>query len=261
MCAYPECKEPLVFRDRNRSTIVAEIAPIRSEQPGGPRHDAAYPGDLNGPANLILLCGKHHRPVDRHEEAYTIEELERWKFEQRNTAGAGTVVTESDARFYARLSSNEQQIIMSVARWTDQVISACRVAQGSIDALRAMQENERKKIAWMGGPMYEVGEDGERGEPINDRTQLPYVDQQRWLEKEHAAVQSEHPRIRQALTDLSGEVAVLRMISEPLGQQADLVMAATNRALLNIGDGAAVESAACDARVATSQLWQIANGE
>ena len=79
------CEEPLIFPDREKSTVVAEIAHIRSESPDGPRHDPNYNEDVNGPSNLLLLCGKHHRPVDRHEELYEIEELEAWKTAQQES--------------------------------------------------------------------------------------------------------------------------------------------------------------------------------
>jgi len=75
----------LIFPDREKSTVVAEIAHIRSESPDGPRHDPNYNEDVNGPSNLLLLCGKHHRPVDRHEELYEIEELEAWKTAQQES--------------------------------------------------------------------------------------------------------------------------------------------------------------------------------
>jgi hypothetical protein len=82
-CAYPRCNAPLVFVDRNVTTVVAQIAHIRSEKLGGPRYDPTYEGDVNGVENLILLCGMHHAPVDRHESTYPVEELLNWKTEQR----------------------------------------------------------------------------------------------------------------------------------------------------------------------------------
>jgi hypothetical protein len=75
-CAHPECDEPLIFTERGRNTAVAEIAHIRSETPGGPRHDSGYAGEVNGSDNLLLLCGKHHRAVDRHESLYSVAELQ-----------------------------------------------------------------------------------------------------------------------------------------------------------------------------------------
>jgi hypothetical protein len=82
-CAYPRCHRRLIFEDRGNLTVVAQIAHIRSESPDGPRHDAQYPVELiNSEENLLLLCGIHHKPVDDHESAYTIEELIDWKTRQ-----------------------------------------------------------------------------------------------------------------------------------------------------------------------------------
>ncbi|MFC9250001.1 HNH endonuclease signature motif containing protein [Amycolatopsis thailandensis] len=82
-CAYPGCKEQLVLEHRARLTVVAEIAHIRSEKPDGPRYDPAYPALLiNEEENLLLLCGKHHKPVDDHESVYPTDELLDWKRSQ-----------------------------------------------------------------------------------------------------------------------------------------------------------------------------------
>jgi len=92
-CAYPECSESLIFEDRGQLTIIAEIAHIRSEAPGGPRYDPDYPLDLiDTEQNLILLCRKHHKPVDDHESTYTVEELLAWK-QQQIAEGSGSDLT------------------------------------------------------------------------------------------------------------------------------------------------------------------------
>jgi hypothetical protein len=122
-CAFPECGEPLIFRDRGKATAIAQIAHIRSEAPGGPRHDPNYTGDIDGPENLLLLCGKHHRPVDLHEGAYTVAELESWKAAQQATAGAGTPVSDADLRSYQRLSDEERQSLKDIARLARRVTS------------------------------------------------------------------------------------------------------------------------------------------
>lgn len=97
-CAYPDCVEPLVFEDATRGirTIAVQIAHIRSEKPGGPRYDPDYPPELlNTEENLLLLCGKHHTPVDQHESVFTIAELLVWKAAQVAQAG-GTAVSDAD---------------------------------------------------------------------------------------------------------------------------------------------------------------------
>ncbi|MEU2131457.1 hypothetical protein [Streptomyces sp. NPDC018352] len=91
-CAYPECAEPLVFKDRGRLTVVAQVAHIRSEKLNGPRHDPDYDEALlDSFENLLVLCGKHHLPVDQHESIYSVEELEDWKAIQ--TAQTGRILS------------------------------------------------------------------------------------------------------------------------------------------------------------------------
>ncbi|GHE54725.1 hypothetical protein GCM10018785_25180 [Streptomyces longispororuber] len=93
-CAYPGCNSRLIFKDRELYTPTAQIAHIRSEKTNGPRYDASYPpASINGFENLLLLCGEHHPPVDRHESTYSVDELLEWKSQQsqqgeRQVAGA-----------------------------------------------------------------------------------------------------------------------------------------------------------------------------
>ena len=56
-CAWPGCERALILWDRGANTVVVQIADIRSEKLHGPRHDPAFRGDLDGPDNLLLLCG------------------------------------------------------------------------------------------------------------------------------------------------------------------------------------------------------------
>ncbi|MFE0582316.1 hypothetical protein [Streptomyces sp. NPDC058874] len=111
-CAYPGCKTELLFRDRDQTTVIVEIAHIRSEKPNGPRHDPMYPKDLlNTFENLLLLCGVHHAPVDRHESSYTVEELLEWKAAQ--VAQAGTPLSASDSHQVF------EQILLRLAELTE----------------------------------------------------------------------------------------------------------------------------------------------
>ncbi|MFI1282177.1 hypothetical protein ACH4U5_15750 [Streptomyces sp. NPDC020858] len=80
-CAYPGCAKPLIFKDRGLYTPTAQIAHIRSEKLNGPRYEANF-SQVNEFENLLLLCGEHHPPVDRHESNYSIGELLEWKREQ-----------------------------------------------------------------------------------------------------------------------------------------------------------------------------------
>jgi hypothetical protein len=81
-CAYPDCREMLIFEDRGHLTVNVQIGHIRSGSPDGPRpfSDYNYPLELiDSEENLLLLCGKHHKPVDDHESIYQVDELLDWK--------------------------------------------------------------------------------------------------------------------------------------------------------------------------------------
>jgi HNH endonuclease len=72
----------------------------------------------DGPENLLLLCGKHHRALDRHEGAYSVAELEGWEALQRAEGGGGVGAQRSDTelRTYQGLSNEEREALATVAR-------------------------------------------------------------------------------------------------------------------------------------------------
>lgn len=76
-CAFPGCNAPLVEKSE---TITGEICHVRAASPGGPRYDPAQSDDArNAGANLILLCGRHHKLVDEEPQTFTIEKLTEFK--------------------------------------------------------------------------------------------------------------------------------------------------------------------------------------
>jgi hypothetical protein len=259
-CAYPGCTEPLIFHDRGRTTAVAEVAHIRSETPGGPRYDVAYTGDVNGPENLLLLCGKHHRPVDRHESSYSVSELETWKAKQRASAGAGTALTESDLRSYARLTPEERQILMAIARLAQRVSGACAYAQQQIDAVRHENERARLAAAAQFGPMWEVDQ-GNRTLMGTDGFSLAPVEQREWDTKVRAIWDSQRPRAEQAQTALDEEIAVLRMLSGSLAAAADRVSLAAAAVTKHVGDATGLDGSIRVLQASVARLWQLANGD
>ena len=116
-CAYPDCEIPLVFVDEDRGVreVAVQIAHVRSPKPGGPRYDPAFPADqLNGDANLLLLCGVHHHPVDRNGSKYTTEELLRWKKVQV-AEGGGFTVRDSDVLNLVIPSNESPDAMLSFA--------------------------------------------------------------------------------------------------------------------------------------------------
>ncbi|WP_369862373.1 HNH endonuclease signature motif containing protein [Amycolatopsis sp. BJA-103] len=80
-CAFPECSAPLVLVHGRILSINAEVAHIRSPEPGGPRHVAEYSG-MHAFENLLLLCSSHHHLIDQHPEEFPVSVLEQWKGDQ-----------------------------------------------------------------------------------------------------------------------------------------------------------------------------------
>jgi len=75
-CSFSGCGVPLY----QQGSVVGEIAHIRARSPGGPRYVPGLTDDqLNGLANLLLLCQMHHKIVDDHPDEYPIDALQSVK--------------------------------------------------------------------------------------------------------------------------------------------------------------------------------------
>lgn len=262
-CAFPGCDAPLVFRDRGAVTAVADMAHIRSETPGGPRYDAAFRGDINGTENLLLLCGIHHRPVDRHESLYSTEELLVWKAQQVVDAGAGTSISDEDVRAFARLSHEERTALAQVARLAQRLVGLCETAQADVDRIRALNEQARLVAARGFGPVWEVDEDGNRSpEPMSsDSFRLSRVEQDRWDRQVQDIAARHSDPVLAAVAALKEEVAVLRMQSTGLTPWLTSLTTSVDELVRAFGDSAAVKSATNMLDTSVAQLWAAANGD
>lgn len=88
-CYMPECSTPIV--DPSSNKILADVCHINAARPGGPRFDANQtPEDRHGFANLLLLCGTHHKLVDApgNFEHYTADRLKAIKADHEDAAKA-----------------------------------------------------------------------------------------------------------------------------------------------------------------------------
>ncbi|MCW2904672.1 MAG: hypothetical protein JWO67_6937 [Streptosporangiaceae bacterium] len=263
-CAHPECDEPLIFTERGRTTAVAEIAHIRSETPGGPRHDPAYVDEINGSDNLLLLCGKHHRAVDRHESLYSVAELEGWKAQQRESGGTGVTaqLSDSDLRAYQGLSNEEREALAKVARLAQRVIATCEAGYQAAEQVRRDAEQAQLASAANFGPIYMVDEAGNQT-PINPRDiSLPVVEQRKWEAQEREVAESHRLQALVAKQALDEELAVLRMFAPDLTRRCDYVSRTSATVPKYIGQYEPVLSQTItDLRTAIAQLWRAANGE
>jgi len=241
-CAYPNCSEPLIFEDKGVSTVVAQIAHIRSEKTNGPRHDPSYSCDINGDANLLLLCGRHHPPVDRRESIYPIADLLEWKKQQRLTAGAGTPISTDDAKRFTGVTQEERQAMAELARLTSRVKRACAQVRDNLNQIESERRRALQATRDQVGPAYAVNDDGtdalnEDGTKINlsDTLQMSSIEADKWRTRRNESLQGGLPATRAALDKLDEEVNVLRMMNLPLGTAANKVLLMAEGAVQVIG--------------------------
>ena len=81
-CAYPKCREELIYESGNLS----DICHIEALNPEGPRYNSSpdvTDKDRNAEPNLILLCKNHHHIIDQKDENgspfYSTEKLKAMK--------------------------------------------------------------------------------------------------------------------------------------------------------------------------------------
>lgn len=265
-CAYPDCLEPLIFEDKGVSTVVAQIAHIRSEKTNGARHDPTYTGGIDGDANLLLLCGKHHPPVDRHESIYPIAELLEWKRQQVSTAGAGTPISTVEAQRFTGLSLEARQAMAELARLTSRVARACERARANLNLIESERRRALNTMRNQFGPAYAINEDGTPqlnpdGTKVNltETMQMSPIEADKWRSRADASLQADLPAIRMALDKLDEEVNVLRMINLQLGAAANRVLLVAEGAAQVVGNQHVMEQSIANMHAAVHDMWLLAN--
>lgn len=80
-CSEPTCDEECItFLESSNSVVIGEMAHVIAESPNGPR--GIPEGGDNTYENLILLCPKHHKIIDKAPaELFPVELLLKWKSE------------------------------------------------------------------------------------------------------------------------------------------------------------------------------------
>lgn len=90
--------------------MTAEICHIRSQRPRGPRHDPSQtPEERNSAANLLLMCGRHHKIIDTEVRKYTADVLLKIKQDHEahdfaKISPAGTLVAEQLLSKYTQIA-------------------------------------------------------------------------------------------------------------------------------------------------------------
>ncbi len=261
-CAYPDCDEPLIFHDREATTVVAQIAHIRSASPKGPRHDPEYRGDVDGHENLLLLCGKHHPPVDRHESIYSVEEVAVWKERQTAEAGPGTAISDEEAKWFTQLSEEERQAITQCARLAQRVAATANDAQAQVEEVNLRQAAAQRRTEDSVRDVFIIDDQGQPTGSAADQIQIaPAAARQFEQERVDVAV-ANPPEMQAAVNELAEEVAVLKMMAGPsVGRVGRHLTAAAQAVVEAVGDREVLEAAQQEVDERLGQLWRVANGE
>ncbi len=92
-CAYDDCINTLVDDDGN---VLGEICHIEAASKNGPRYNPHSDDEhRRSYDNLILLCERHHKIVDKNPEIYTSQKLRHFKSShQTKNSTSGFKVTE-----------------------------------------------------------------------------------------------------------------------------------------------------------------------
>lgn len=116
-CAMPDCRKELVAEgnDKDRSSLVAQMAHIKGEKPGSARYETTMPdADRNKHENLILICPSCHKKIDDQPNTYTIEKLveikqnhEQWIIE--STRSEMTNITFAELRVVTKYLMSGQE--------------------------------------------------------------------------------------------------------------------------------------------------------
>lgn len=77
LCAFPGCTVPLA---EDSGTVTGEVCHIRAANSKGPRYDASQTDQTrHAAANLVLMCGRHHKIIDTETTEFSVARLESIK--------------------------------------------------------------------------------------------------------------------------------------------------------------------------------------
>jgi len=146
VCAFPGCDRRLVEPGTNTDdpAVLGEMAHIVGEKRRGPRGaDEMPPSERNSHANLVLLCGDHHKLIDSQPNAYSVPVLRAMKsdHEARIAAGNGRAQGRPARSLTAGLSGSRETIhstLLPVTHLPAAVFAApCEIPESRIEEVRA----------------------------------------------------------------------------------------------------------------------------
>jgi len=109
-CAFPNCKQNMV--DSN-GTVIGEICHIEAAEINGERYNQNSNDEYRRSfVNLILMCGVHHKTTN-NVEIYTVDKLEKIKFNheskflQQNYVVSESIVEQAITNYMEQSNKNE----------------------------------------------------------------------------------------------------------------------------------------------------------
>lgn len=152
-CAFPGCKVPL---SEDTGTVTGEVCHIRAANFNGPRYDANQTDQArHAAANLVLMCGRHHKIIDTETTEFTVARLEAIKHAHEVTG-----IPEISPS-YARIA---QQLLVNLAEVTISGNSGHVAFQspGAIQAQTVNIKNTKSKGPLIQPPLGSIGASREK---------------------------------------------------------------------------------------------------
>jgi len=151
-CAFPGCSCPVA---EESGTITGEICHIRALNSRGPRFDRTQtPDERNSAANLLLMCGRHHKIIDMETRKYTTSALLSIK-KQHEERGVAEISPQA-ARVAEQLLQNFVQI--SVVGNSGNVAIQ---SPGAVQATSITFKNTRTRVT-VAAPAHSIGASREK---------------------------------------------------------------------------------------------------
>lgn len=137
VCAYPGCHAPIVEKS---GSITGEICHIKARNKNGPRFDPKQSEKgRHCFENLILLCGRHHKIIDKEPEVYDVASLLEMKKIHENYMGRKQIKEDS---LFARFLLNSFKKIEANNNSGNIIIES----PGAIQAKVVNIKSEKRKV-------------------------------------------------------------------------------------------------------------------
>lgn len=152
-CAFPGCDE--FIYDEQEGLFLGELAHIEAESSDGPRYNPKQTDkERNGAANVMFMCRKHHRIIDRKPKHYTVELLIKMKSDHENNIKKSSkkVVDSIVKGFQDYLRENETSIDLSSAKGFIKWLKGCEYSKKEV-------QKELNEISYCIDNIHEFKED------------------------------------------------------------------------------------------------------